>query len=117
MRASPARVRQYMLTSTFSSTVIWLNSRWFWKVRATPSTVMRWGGNRVSSKRPDSITEPEEARWMPLITLNRVVLPDPFGPIMPTISPSSTLRSRPCRACKPPKSFDSLRTVRSEDTL
>ena len=48
----PARVRQCMPTSTFSSTVIWLNRRWFWKVRASPSAVMACGGRPVSSCLP-----------------------------------------------------------------
>ena len=43
MPAMPARDRQCRPTSTFSSTVIWLNRRWFWKVRAMPSAVMAWG--------------------------------------------------------------------------
>ena len=54
MLASPLRVRQCMPTSTFSSTVIWLKQRWFWKVRAIPSAVIRCGGSRVRSCWPSA---------------------------------------------------------------
>src|SRR3979409_1365648 len=40
---------------------------------------------------------------MPVTTLNSVVLPEPFGPIRPTISPSFTAKSTPARATRPPK--------------
>ena len=39
----PALVRQWRPIITFSSTVMSLNRRMFWKVRAMPSAVMRWG--------------------------------------------------------------------------
>ena len=52
MLASPLRVRQCMPTSTFSSTLIWLKQRWFWKVRAMPErgdAVRRQPGQLVLS--------------------------------------------------------------------
>ena len=45
--SSPPRVRGTMPASTFSSTVIWLNRRWFWNVRAMPQRVTRCGGRRA----------------------------------------------------------------------
>ena len=39
--------------------------------------------------------------YTPVITLNSVVLPAPFGPITLTISPSPTVRSSPSRHAKP----------------
>src|SRR5512139_817706 len=42
----------------------------------------------------------------PMIALNRVVFPDPLGPMRPTISFSSTLKSRLKRAISPPKDLD-----------
>ena len=45
--SSPALVRGTMPASTFSSTVIWLNRRWFWNVRAMPQRVTRCGGRRA----------------------------------------------------------------------
>src|SRR3954452_24612747 len=47
--------------------------------------------------------------------LNAVVLPAPFGPIMPTISHSSTVRLIPSTAVRPPKRMVRLRTS-STDT-
>ena len=38
-----------MPTSTFSSAVISLKSRMFWKVRPIPSAVIAWGGLPVMS--------------------------------------------------------------------
>src|SRR5687768_14072735 len=37
------------------------------------------------------------------MALNNVVLPAPFGPIRPTISPGSTVRSTASSATSPPK--------------
>ena len=36
--------------------------------------------------------EPESIGCAPAIALNRVVLPEPLGPISPTMAPCSTLR-------------------------
>src|SRR5215207_9247555 len=46
-------------------------------------------------------------------TLNRVVLPAPFGPISPQISPSSIVKDRSSRATTPPKRTEMLRTSSS----
>src|SRR6266404_3762845 len=46
----------------------------------------------------------------PLNRLKQVVLPAPFGPIRPTISPVSTVRLRLLTAARPPKRFDRSRT-------
>src|SRR5882762_2262509 len=42
---------------------------------------------------------------MPLMRLKTVVLPEPLGPMRPTISPSSIRRERSSTARRPPKSF------------
>ena len=42
------------------------------------------------------------------IKLNRVVFPDPFGPIIPVIDPFLILREQLFTAAKPPKYFDKL---------
>ena len=44
-------------------------------------------------------------RKMPVTRLKIVVLPDPFGPISPTISPSFIRKSKPWTACSPPNVF------------
>src|SRR3989304_2790057 len=46
---------------------------------------------------------PSEGRTSPLIKLNSVVLPAPFGPIRATISPSPTPKLTPLRTRRPPK--------------
>ena len=57
-----------------------------WNVRATPSRAMRCAGSAgisASSKRD----LPASGRSAPEIRLSTVVLPEPFGPIRPKISP------------------------------
>ena len=49
----------------------------------------------------------------PLNRLKQVVLPAPFGPIRPTISPVSTMRLRLLTAARPPKRFDRSRASSS----
>jgi hypothetical protein len=43
--------------------------------------------------RPPTCTLPCEGRLLPVISSNSVVLPDPFGPITPTIAGASTTKS------------------------
>jgi pyrroline-5-carboxylate reductase len=47
--------------------------------------------------------------------LNRVVLPDPFGPIIPVIEPSFIFNEQFDTAAKPPKYFDKLSICRMFD--
>ena len=46
------------------------------------------------------------------MTLNAVVLPAPFGPISPTISPASAVKETASSATMPPKRFETLSTSR-----
>jgi hypothetical protein len=48
------------------------------------------------------------------MTLKRVVLPDPLGPITPNISPSIISKSTSQRAIKPPKDLFNLATFRKD---
>src|ERR1035441_9572758 len=48
---------------------------------------------------------------MPDMTLNKVLLPDPLGPITPSNSPSLTLRSIPASARTPLKLRDTERAL------
>src|SRR2546425_633616 len=50
----------------------------------------------------------------PVTRLKNVVLPAPFGPISPWISPSFTVRSMACSARRPPKRLVKLRTSSSD---
>src|SRR5882672_977404 len=46
----------------------------------------------------------------PAMRLNRVVLPDPFGPMMPTSSPAASVKLTSWTARTPPKPFETLST-------
>jgi hypothetical protein len=55
------------------------------------------------SSRASIMMKPESARSRPLMTLSSVVLPEPLGPISPTISPRSSLNETSTSASTPPK--------------
>src|SRR3954471_9613497 len=66
-----------------------------------PSRAMRLDGSSISSV-PRNRTEP--VRWgrMPMIARRVVVLPAPLRPSRVATSPSSTVKSMPCRTCDSP---------------
>ena len=64
-------------------------ARTSWKVRATPSRAMRCAGMPAMAW-PRSAMLPRSGRKAPDIRLSTVVLPEPFGPSRPTISPAPT---------------------------
>ena len=75
-----------------------LGNRWtVWNVRAMPSLVI-WFGVSPTMLSPRKTTLPSSGVYRPVITLNTVLLPAPFGPMMLRISPSSTSTSRPLSA-------------------
>src|ERR1700675_3849802 len=51
--------------------------------------------------------EPAVGLYTPATTLNRVVFPEPFGPMMPTILSTSIEISTPAKAITPPNSLRS----------
>src|SRR3990167_2686152 len=53
------------------------------------------GGGRCSRCTSSRVTVPPSPRSRPPITLSNVVLPDPLGPISPTISPRPTENDTP----------------------
>jgi hypothetical protein len=55
----------------------------------------------ISSSR--NLIEPAVGGSAPEMQLNSVVLPEPFGPISPRISPSRTSKETPLSAVNPPK--------------
>src|SRR6516225_660076 len=61
---------------------------------------------------PRSSTRPPEGRKAPVITLNRVVLPAPLGPMKPQISFSGTSKLTSRKAATPPKYLVSVFTSR-----
>ena len=87
---------------TLSSTVRPGNGRTSWKVRPMPrrqtlsaeSPSMRW---------PAKVIEPPSGSKTPAIMLNSVVLPAPFGPMTPQISPASTSNDTSSTATRPRK--------------
>src|SRR5262245_41165131 len=83
-----------------------------WKVRPTP---MRQTSKvlRPSIGSPASRAEPASAESTPFSTLKSVVLPAPFGPMIPTISPSATAKLTSLTAFRPPKLRDTFSTKRS----
>src|SRR5262245_4936347 len=96
---------------TFSSTVRPRKGRTSWNVRARPRRQIRWGG-RPFVRPPRNCISPESGTSAPLMRLNKVVLPDPFGPITPRISPASTVRLTFFTAATPPKLLEILSRVR-----
>src|SRR5215475_4579054 len=74
----------------------------FWNVRAIPRPTRLCTGVRARSS-PRNRIVPEVSGKRPLTRLTVVLLPDPLGPISPTISPSATVRSSPSTARTPPK--------------
>src|SRR6266852_3508731 len=78
----------------------------------SPRAVIRCGFHPVTSS-PSKTIDPAVGRRNPLRRLKHVVLPAPFGPIRPTISPVSTVSSTWLTAAKPPKRFVKLRVARS----
>ena len=105
------------------SAAIWMFSRAVrvpkssrrWKVRAMPSRARRAGAGLVMSS-PSSRTRPRVGGWRPVITLNRVVLPAPLGPMSPCDRPGVTRRSTSCSAWSPPKRTAICSTGRAQPT-
>src|SRR6516165_7666476 len=58
------------------------------------------------------MTSPPSGAYRPEITLIAVVLPEPFGPTNPRISPAATWKLSPSSAKKPPKRFTRPETLR-----
>ena len=78
------------------------NGRGIWKVRAMP----RWqiaAGTSPAISRPSKRIEPAFGLSAPAIRLKIVLLPDPFGPIRPRISPARRSKPTSLTAVKPPK--------------
>ena len=68
---------------------------------------------RPSIGSPASVAVPSSAGSTPFSTLNSVVLPAPFGPMMPRISPSATAKLTSLTALRPPKTRDRFSTFSS----
>src|SRR3954452_11220076 len=69
-----------------------------------PLLIMRYGGAPAISA-PANFIEPAVGGKVPESMLKIVLLPEPFGPIRPSISPCSTLNDTLLTAVKPPNRF------------
>src|SRR5205807_365736 len=90
---------------TLSSRVMSSKVAGTWKVRPMPASACVSGEVRVRST-PAKTMRPEVGCMSPARQLKNVDLPAPFGPIRPTISPSSTARLAPETAAKLPNAID-----------
>src|SRR5882757_8656986 len=68
-------------------------------------------GARPAISTPSNFIEPADGGKVPDSMLKIVLLPEPFGPIRPRISPCSTLNDTLLTAVKPPKHFTNPSTV------
>jgi hypothetical protein len=66
--------------------------------------MMRCGANPAIST-PSNVIDPAEGTSVPESMLKIVLLPEPFGPIKPRISPCSTRNDTLLTAVKPPNRF------------
>src|SRR3954447_3099314 len=80
------------------------NGRGIWKVRPMPRLIMLCGA-RPAISAPANFIEPAVGGKVPESMLKIVLLPEPFGPIRPRISPWSTLNDTLLTAVKPPNRF------------
>src|SRR4029078_11329085 len=85
-----------------------------WKVRPMPRLIMRCGAVPAISTPSNSI-EPAVGTSVPDSMLKIVLLPEPFGPIRPRISPCSTRNETLLTAVKPPKRFTNPFNVSTPD--
>src|SRR5438477_12101625 len=81
-----------------------------------PACATRYAGSPAISF-PRKSTEPAVGRNAPAIRLKVVLLPEPFGPMRPRISPSATSKDTPLTARKPSNDLVSPRTSSTYDAV
>jgi hypothetical protein len=82
-----------------------------WNVRPTPRREL--GGDIPVMSSPQNSTWPAVGLIWPRMLLNSVVLPEPFGPMTPTISPGPTFSETPSTALMAPYDFFIFRISRN----
>src|SRR5689334_20145544 len=87
---------------TCSNTDSSVNSCGFWNVLMTPREAITFG-RAPAMFSPFQTTRPPVGGNKPASRLSSVVLPDPFGPKMPMISPFSMPNETSDTATRPPK--------------
>src|SRR5438093_383962 len=85
-----------------------------WNERAMP-IAQRRGGDRWVISVPSSSTRPASAATVPVMIPNNVVLPAPFGPMMPSASPGASARSSPSAITTAPKRLEIFSRARMGD--
>src|SRR5579863_2367121 len=73
-------------------------------------------GARPAISMPSNRIDPAEGTSVPESMLKIVLLPEPFGPIKPRISPCSRRNDTLLTAVKPPKRFTNPLTVSTPDS-
>jgi len=86
--------------------------RTIWKVRPIPMRLRSWGLAWVMGRSSKRMVPALGVR-RPEMRLKTVVLPAPFGPMSPTISPGRTSKVRSETAVRPPKDLVRPETSRS----
>ena len=99
--------RKWSPVSTLSSTLNAGKTLVFWNVRTIPRRAIAEGRSPVSTA-PSYMIWPPVGRRYPVIALNAVVLPAPFGPMTLVIEPGRTSKDTLSSAVTPPN-----RTARS----
>ena len=89
-------------TITLATMGRWRNGLVFWKVQAMPRFTTSHTRSELMSS-PLKITFPLSARRTRVMSLRRVVLPAPFGPISPTIWSRRSSKPTSLTASSPPK--------------
>ena len=100
---------KYPASATFSRMVSRRKGRGIWNVRPMPMWQIR-SGDRPPISRLSSRIDPAVGFSVPETMLKMVLLPDPFGPMRPRISPFATSKDTSFTAVKPPKRFVSPAT-------
>ena len=108
--ARPVRARRWHAVSALSKADASGKTLVRWNIRTSPSSAIRCGASPPMS-RPAKVTRPVSAGWNPVITLNAVDLPAPFGPMRARISPGPSSRLTSCTAASPPKRTVTSRTA------
>src|SRR5436190_9519157 len=80
------------------------NGRGTWKVRPMPSLHRAAASSRVT-RAPSKRISPDPGSRSPAIRPNRLVLPAPFGPTIPTMSPGAMLSESPSATTTFPNLF------------
>ncbi|MNV78975.1 hypothetical protein D3C71_1725020 [compost metagenome] len=80
-----------------------------WNVRIMPFR-LRSRPDKAVMSRPSKCISPSRGRRNPDAILKSVVLPEPFGPISPAISPGRTVKQTSRSTVSPPKRWAILRT-------